>query len=224
MKMKIIFIVKCLPRQYILPYRDVTLFLSAVKVLDSALRLIRKAVRNQRKRGTQCERDSYNFNFNIVHLPHQSNHHFFQSVTLSLAICSNFNIECKSSVILQAQIVTNRIKMVRIVMNCLGKQNRRYLSRLSSNQIKSYRLSTIATPIATTEPSTIRITFLRHGQSTWNQQNIFIGKIFILKREEQKNGQNDRHQNTPYNNNYKNNLFTQASCCYHRLWCIKQLE
>ena len=62
-------IVKCLPRQYILPYRDVTLFLSAVKVLDSALRLIRKAVRNQRKRGTQCERDSYNFNFNIVHLP-----------------------------------------------------------------------------------------------------------------------------------------------------------
>ena len=86
--------------------------------------------------------------------------------------------------------------MVRIVMNCLGKQNRRYLSRLSSNQIKSYRLSTIATPIATTEPSTIRITFLRHGQSTWNQQNIFIGKIFFPIREGRTEEHTDRMTDT----------------------------
>ena len=55
-------------------------------------------------------------------------------------------------------------------MNQLQRQRKLF----DTAKLRSFQSNYISTTTAN-ESNTVRITFLRHGQSTWNQQNIFIG-------------------------------------------------
>jgi hypothetical protein len=65
--------------------------------------------------------------------------------------------------------------MANIVINQLRHQ-RRALLRASFVERNVRTASTSSTE----DSNVVRITFLRHGQSTWNQQNIFIGTSTFL--------------------------------------------
>jgi hypothetical protein len=94
-------------------------------------------------------------------------------------VCRRSNLSQKKQV--QAETLRNcehfnhYSAMSRVVINQLQRQRKLF----DTAKLRSFQSNYISTTTAN-ESNTVRITFLRHGQSTWNQQNIFIG-MFLYR-------------------------------------------